>query len=139
MTYDPIAKKAYDKERNAKIKAEYLKNNPNYKPTRTAQNERNQERKRIYLDTQRNQSLNSYPTQHNGSGFSGMLYGYDNLISSQSESKSIQKRPQSKIRLLGNDLEADERPKYNPNGIEAKKSNDYYETPIVKTEPIFFY
>lgn len=54
MTYDPIAKKAYDKERNAKIKAEYLANNPNYKPTRTAQKEQSEERKRKYLDSQRN-------------------------------------------------------------------------------------
>jgi hypothetical protein len=54
MVYDPIAKKAYDKERNAKIKNEYLASNPNYKPTRQQQKERNEERKIKYLNNQQN-------------------------------------------------------------------------------------
>ena len=31
MPYDPIAKKEYDRKRNAKQKAEYLENNPDYR------------------------------------------------------------------------------------------------------------
>lgn len=116
MTYDPIAKKAYDKERNAKIKAEYLLNNPNYKSTRTAQKEQSEERKRKYLDSQRNpphqqpiffQTLNSQITQPH------------------------QNNPTTKPKE-----------KYNPNSIMRKKSDDEYDdekTPIVQPKPIFFY
>lgn len=31
MPYDPIAKKEYDRKRNAKLKAEYLEKNPDYR------------------------------------------------------------------------------------------------------------
>jgi hypothetical protein len=34
MVYDPIKKREYDRIRNARLKAEYLEKNPNYKPTR---------------------------------------------------------------------------------------------------------
>lgn len=34
MVYDPIKKKEYDRIRNAKLKAEFLSKNPNYKSSR---------------------------------------------------------------------------------------------------------
>ena len=34
MVYDPIKKREYDRIRNARLKAEYLEKNPDYKPTR---------------------------------------------------------------------------------------------------------
>jgi hypothetical protein len=85
MVYDPIAKKEYDRKRNARLKAEYLAKNPNYKPTRSSK----------YDDE---------PIQQQGSGFNGLLKSYyDN-----------QPTPPPP------------KPKFNPNGIEAKKHKEYY-------------
>lgn len=85
MVYDPIAKKEYDRRRNAKLKAEYLAKNPNYKPSRTSK----------YADE---------PPIQQGSGFNSLLKDY----------YENQPRPPPP------------KPKYKPNGIEAKKSKEYY-------------
>lgn len=87
MVYDPIAKKEYDRKRNARLKAEYLAKNPNYKPSRSSK----------YADEP--------PPQQQGLGFNGLLKNYyDNQP----------KPPPPK-------------PKYNPNGLEAKKRPDAYD------------
>lgn len=64
MVYDPIKKREYDKKRNAKLKAEYLAKNPNYKSTRTSKYD--YEDKNIQQGTGFNEILNDYykkPTQ----------------------------------------------------------------------------
>ena len=109
MTYDPIAKKAYDKERNAKIKAEYLANNPNYKPTRTAQKEQSEERKRKYLDTQPG-GTKSPPYLPTASGFAPPA------------PKPKEKYNNNSIMRKKNDDEYDDG-----------------KTPIVQPKPIFYY
>ena len=51
MPYDPIAKKAYDKERNAKLKQDYMNANPSYIPTRTQDKKRVEDRKIRYVNS----------------------------------------------------------------------------------------
>jgi hypothetical protein len=51
MPYDPIAKKAYDKERNAKLKQDYMNANPSYVPTRTQDKKRIEDRKSRYVNS----------------------------------------------------------------------------------------
>jgi len=62
MPYDPIAKKAYDKERNAKLKQDYMNANPSYVPTRTQDKKRIEDRKSRYA----NSSSVSVRPQENG-------------------------------------------------------------------------
>jgi hypothetical protein len=101
MVYDPIAKKAYDKERNAKIKNEYLASNPNYKPTRQQQKERNEERKIKYLNNQQNTTQQPHQQP---------LF-FQTLAQQTTQPTQQITKP---------------KPKYNPNSIEAKKSKDFY-------------
>lgn len=51
MPYDPIAKKAYDKERNAKMKQEFMTANPTYTPAREQAKKRVEDRKIRYVNT----------------------------------------------------------------------------------------
>ena len=51
MPYDPVAKKAYDKERNAKMKQEYMNANPTYTPAREQAKKRVEDRKIRYVNT----------------------------------------------------------------------------------------
>jgi hypothetical protein len=62
MPYDPIAKKAYDKERNAKLKQDYMNANPSYVPTRAQDKKRIEDRKSRYV----NSSSVSVRPQENG-------------------------------------------------------------------------
>ena len=144
MTYDPIAKKAYDKERNAKIKAEYLANNPNYKPTRTAQKEQSEERKRKYLDTQPG-GTKSPPYLPTASGFAPphqqplFFQTLGNQITQPGGTKSPPYLPTAS----GFAPPAPKpKEKYNNNSIMRKKNDDEYDdgkTPIVQPKPIFYY
>ena len=63
MPYDPIGKKAYDKERNAKLKQDYINANPSYIPTRTQDKKRVEERKNRYLNATIKQ--NEMPDMYN--------------------------------------------------------------------------
>lgn len=101
MPLDPIAKRAYDKERYAKMKQEFLVNNPNYIPARKQQEEKRTKIKNKYLD---NQQQNNQPTL-TGGGLSDVL---------KEHYENIPKPPPPK-------------PVYNPNGLEAKKRPDAYE------------
>jgi len=100
MPLDPIAKKAYDKERYAKMKQEFLANNPNYIPARKQQENNRTKIKNKYLD---NQQQNNQPTLTGGGLGDVLKEHYDNLP----------KPPPPK-------------PVYNPNGLEAKKRPDAY-------------
>jgi len=109
MPLDPIAKKAYDKERYAKMKQEFLANNPNYIPARKQQEQNRIKIKNKYLD---NQQQNNQPTL-TGGGLSDVLKEhYDNL---PHKGTGVSKSPPPK-------------PVYNPNGLEARKRDEAYET-----------
>lgn len=62
MVFDPEARKAYDKNRYAKLKSEYMAKNPNYKPAREQQKEKRETIK-----------LNGRQTQQITGGFGSLM------------------------------------------------------------------
>lgn len=66
MVFDPEARKAYDKNRYAKLKSEYMAKNPNYKPAREKQKEQRESIK-----------INGRQTQQVTGGFGSLVSVYD--------------------------------------------------------------
>jgi len=99
MSYDPIKKREYDRIRNARLKAEYLAKNPNYKSSRKSK----------YEDTQ---PITNSPS-----------FNFSSLFPPPPPP------PPPK-------------PKFNPNGLEARKRDDAYEDdtkPNIHQPPFKFY
>lgn len=116
MVYDPVLKKEYDRLRNLKLKEEYMKNNPNYKPVRSQQKD-----KRDAIKNGISVKTNPAPID---SGFGNILSDY----------YANQPKPPAP------------KPKWNPKGIEAPKSRDYYSeddenepTPKINVPKVRFY
>jgi hypothetical protein len=66
MVFDPEARKAYDKNRYAKLKSEYMAKNPNYKSAREQQKEKRETVK-----------LNGRQTQQLTGGFGSLMPVYE--------------------------------------------------------------
>lgn len=118
MVFDPEARKIYDRNRYAKLKADYIAKNPNYKPAREQQKEKREATK-----------MNDRQTQQVTGGFGSLMSVYD----VPQQRPSIVKR--SAVRLIhkNNDIEADDDEV--KNSIQRQKRAP----PTPTFEPIFFY
>jgi len=116
MVYDPVLKKEYDRLRNLKLKEEYMKKNPNYKPVRNQQKE-----KRDTIKNGISIKNNSAPQN----------IGFENILSNASFGLTdyYANIPKPKVKE-----------KWNPNGLMKRKDDDEYEDePITKLPNVRFY